>query len=71
MQQKLDGSFFIFSIIFFELPARIFSLLKQEHLSSTVNVLTNSPKISVVTKRHVFHLNLTQKNETIDEILVG
>ena len=40
-----------------------FALLKQEYLSSTVNVLTSSPKISNVTKRDVLQLNLTYKNK--------
>ena len=44
-----------------------FALLKQEYLSSTVNVLTSSPKISNVTKRDVLQLNLTYKNKKIVE----
>ena len=44
------------------------SLLEQEHLSSEVNVSTNSPKISDVTKRDVFQLNLIHKNKSIRQI---
>ena len=32
-----------------------------------MNVLTDSPEISDVTKRDVFRLNLTDKNETIEQ----
>ena len=39
---------------------RNFSLLWQEYLSSAINVLTNTPKISYLTLREVFPLNLSQ-----------
>ena len=40
-----------------------FSLLWREYLSSIVNVLTNSPKISDLTKREVSQLALSQNDE--------
>ena len=35
-------------------------ILRREYLSSGVNVLTNSLKISAVAKEHFFQLNLSQ-----------
>ena len=40
-----------------------FSLSWQEYLPSPVNMLTNSLKISNLTKREVFQLNLSQIDE--------
>ena len=39
----------------------------HNYLSCAVNVLTNSPKTSVLTKRDVFKLNLSRKDDTIEE----
>ena len=43
----------------------IFSQIWGEFLSSAVNVLANSPKISDLTKTDVFQMSLSQKDETI------
>ena len=40
-----------------------FSLLCREYLSKAVNLLTNSAKISDLTKRDVFKLILSKKDE--------
>ena len=42
-----------------------FWLLRREYLSSTVNMLTNSPKILDISKRVIFQLNFSQSDETI------
>ena len=42
-----------------------FSVLRREYLSSAVSVLTNSPKISNITKRDISQLNLSRSEEAI------
>ena len=42
-----------------------FFLLWREFLSLAVNVLTSSPKISDLTKREVFKLNLSYNDEKV------
>ena len=42
-----------------------FCLLWQEYFSLAVNVITNSSKISDLTKRDVFQFNISQIDETI------
>ena len=42
-----------------------FSVLRREYLSSPVSVLTNSPKISNITKRDISQLNLSRSEEAI------
>ena len=49
----------------------IFFLLWQGYLSSAVTVLKNSPKISDLTMRDVFELNLSLNNETIAKTFSG
>ena len=39
-----------------------FSLLRREYLSSAVNVLRNSTKISDITKRDMFQLHFAQSD---------
>ena len=39
-----------------------FSLFRREYLSFPVNVLTNSPKISDITKRDIFELIFCQSD---------
>ena len=43
-----------------------FPVLWGENFSSAINVLTNSPKISDLTKREVLQLNLPESNERIE-----
>ena len=46
-------------------------LLRREYLSSAVSVLTNTPKISDITKKDIFRLNLSDSDEKqYDEIAV-
>ena len=44
---------------------RKFSLLRRKYLSSVVNVLTNSPKISHITNRDIFQLNFNHCDQKI------
>ena len=46
------------------------SFISAEHLSLAVNVLTNSPKISDLTKRELSQLNLSQDHGTIEKSAV-
>ena len=41
------------------------SLLRQEYLSSSVNVLKSNPKILDLSKREFFELNLSQNEDKI------
>ena len=43
------------------------SFISAEHLSLAVNVLTNSPKISDLTKRELSQLSLSQDHDTIEK----
>ena len=46
-------------------------LLRREYLSSAVSVLTNTPKISDITKKDIFRLNFSDSDEKqYDEIAV-
>ena len=43
-----------------------FFILWRKNLSSVINVLTKSPKISDLTEREVFELSLSQSDERIE-----
>ena len=45
-----------------------FGKLSRGYLSSTVNVLTNSPKISHITKRDIFQIFFPQSDGKYDKI---
>ena len=42
-----------------------FSLIPREYLPSAVNVLTDRPKISHITKRNIFHQKIPQSDRKI------
>ena len=46
-------------------PVPHYSLIGREYLSSTIIVLTNSPKISMIAKRDIYQLSVTQSNQKI------
>ena len=64
MQEKLHKTISDFWIISFELVAGN-SQYYDENLSSAVNVLPNSSKISDLPNRDVFQLNLFLNDESI------
>ena len=47
------------------IDCRYFSKLRRQYLSSAVNVLTNSPEISDISKRDKFLLNFPQIEKNI------
>ena len=65
MQKKIQKIFFHLEIYAFELVALKTPLTDREYLSSGVNMLTNSLKISDTTKREFFELIIFQSNEKI------
>ena len=64
MQQKTQ-KIFHFLDSFISTTCHKFSLLRREYLSCTVHVLTNSLKISNITKRENAKLNFSQSDKTI------
>ena len=66
MQQKIEKNVFFFSDNFFWTDcSNKFSLLQKECVSLAVYLLTNSGKISDITKREIFLLNFPQSDEEI------
>ena len=62
MHRKKEEKFFASQIIAFELAAVTFSSY-QDSSYSAVNVLTNSPKISDITKRDISKFNFPKSDE--------
>ena len=60
MQQNVNNIFLFFLDNCPWTGFRNFPLLQREYLSSAVNVLTNSPKISDMKNREPFRVNLSQ-----------
>ena len=58
MQEKIQKKSFVFEIMALQSCCVKFSMFRQEYLSSLVNVLTNSVKISDQTKADFPQLNL-------------
>ena len=65
MQKKIEKIFFNLEIIAFELVALNTRFTETEYLSSGVNMLTNSLKISDTTKREFFELMFFQSDQKI------
>ena len=57
MYQKIQEEFFVSEIITSELVSLKFSVLTTRYLSSAANLLTSSPKLWHVNKRHFLQLN--------------
>ena len=60
MKQKIEKKFFSYRV-----ACRNFTLFRRGYLSSAVNVLTNSPKISDVTKRGILQFDSAQSDGRI------
>ena len=58
MQEKIRKISFVFEIMALQVVCVKFSMFRREYLSSVVNVLTNSIKISDQTKADFLQLNL-------------
>ena len=69
MKKTIQKKFFVSEIIASELIALKLSPLKREYLSSTANVLTNSPKIFHITKTEFFQINHFIVINTIIKVL--
>ena len=65
MQKKIEKIFFNLEIIAFELVALNTRFTETEYLSSGVNMLTNSLKISDTTKTEFFELIFFQSDQKI------
>ena len=63
MQQKIGKKSFVSEIMALEIVAVISAIFLRKYLSSAVNVLTKSPKISYQTKGEFFQLNLHRIDE--------
>ena len=57
MLKEIQKKFFVSEIIASKYVAINCVLLRREYLSSTLNPLTNSPKILDITQRDFFNLN--------------
>ena len=62
MQEKIQKKLFLFEIMASELVGVKLSLLRREYWSSVVNVLTNTYKAFLLTKRDFFRLNYLQND---------
>ena len=60
MQSKIDKMCFLLKIKLLEIVVSKMCILRQEYLSSGVNVLTNSLKISDVIMADILQLNLSR-----------
>ena len=60
MQSKIDKMCFLLKIKLLEIVVSEMCILRQEYLSSGVNVLTNSLKISDVIMADILQLNLSR-----------
>ena len=60
MQWNIQKKSFVSEIMAFEICSCNFCILLREYLSSAVNVLINSLKISDHTKADIFQLNLSR-----------
>ena len=65
MQKKNEGNIFFLSDNIVWIGCVQLSPLRREYLSSAVNVLTNSLKISHMTKRDFFKLNYLRSDQYI------
>ena len=65
MQSKIEKQPFLFEIKALEVVVRKSAYSDGNTLSSRVNVLTNSLKISDATKEDIFQLNLSRIREKI------
>ena len=63
MQWNIQKKSFVSDIMAFEICCCDFSILLRDYLSSAVNVLINSLKISDHTKADIFQLNLSRIHE--------
>ena len=62
---KSPESFFCFLDYCIWIDCCIFSLLQREYLSSAVNMVANSPKISDITKGDIFEFYFSESEEKI------
>ena len=65
MQEKIEKKSFILKIMALQKCCVKFTMFRWEYLSSVVNVLANSVKISDHTKADFLQLNLPQIHEKI------
>ena len=69
MQENLSKNvWFLGNVIWIKCDK--FSLLRREYLPSAANVLTNSPKISGITKREIFQLRFLKVSDKCDKSAV-
>ena len=62
MEQKIEKIFFVFQVIAFELGV---ANSRSLYMASPINVLRNTPKISVKTREDIFQINFSETNEKI------
>ena len=62
MSKKLRKIFLFFELLFFNWLQEIFAVTKR-NLSSAVNVLTNTPNISHITKTDIFQVIFPEIDE--------
>ena len=69
MEQKVEKYLMVFSIFAFELGLPISHNLERDTCGymSTVNVLTNTPKISPNTRRDILQINFPENDEINDK----
>ena len=65
MLQKIQRKLYVPSMMAFQLFVWYILPIRREYLSSAVNVFKDSPKTSDITKRDIFQLNCSQREETI------
>ena len=63
-RKKFSKSFF-FLDNFISIGCGKFSVVWRKYLSSAISLITNSPKISDITKRDIFQLHFPHSNEKI------
>ena len=64
MQETIEKMYFVFEIMPLQVVAK-FSMFRREYLSSVVNVLINSVKISDQTIADFFQVNLRRIHEKL------
>ena len=68
MSKKLRKIFLFFELLFLNWLQEIFAVTKR-NLSSAVNVLTNTPNISHITKTDIFQVIFPEIDENIIKVL--
>ena len=69
-KKKKEKKKFVFKVIAFEAGGSKFSQSQTGYLSSAVNVLTNTPKISHTNKGDIFEIISLQKDEKDDKKII-